>query len=154
MLLETPGDAFPYLLMHLVLKICQGLSAADGRERAKCLFSCPCVPGGSTPLFHTEGLTWSQKSILSVLPSTFLFPALHPGQHLTIEQLTKDESDISTTAWSTFILLPQHLCHAERRGIILWLSRLWPFCMGKKEMMSAKAIQVAGNEWGWPCLSP
>lgn len=72
MLLEAQGDAFPYLLMSLLLKIGQGLSALGlGIPEA-----CPADSGGGRPLTSVLQGVHRGGGLSPPFPAPFLPPSL------------------------------------------------------------------------------
>lgn len=142
MLLGAQGDAFPYLLMYLMLKICQGLSALGRRiiRRLRCwiFWRGKCtLTSISQNLPHSGTL----RSLFSLSISFYFspyWPALDHGMQLP--------------GWIHF---PDNLEHFQltlRASFLLWMRKHHLlvllvevlFCRGKKKI-AAKAIKVARN---------
>lgn len=136
------GDVFPYLLMYLMLKICQGLSA----------LGCRIIRSLSSWIFWwVEGtFTLSSRAftIMNVCISSTLFPSLFislfPGQHLTMERLSR----MSTTNRNTSSLFLDHLSWPEWEASFSW-SLSWGYFVGKCDCSPG---HQSGEEWslGFP----
>lgn len=143
MLLEAQGDAFPYLLMYLMLKICQGLSALDcGITGSLCSWIFWWVEGTLTSILQSLPHNENLHSLFS-LPISFYsgpsWPTVDNGMPF------QDESDISPDNLEHFQFTPEHLSCPEWGSIIFLLSQLK--LLYREKWLQAKAIKVVRKEF-------
>lgn len=144
MLLKAQGDAFPYLLMYLMLKICPGLSAL-GCRIIRSLSPCVFLLRWRHPHFHlTESTPAGKSTFLFSLSLFFLFLSFLAN----IWRWNSFPGWVWYSPWQpwTLAVYPKSILFLEEAS---FCSLSWGSFVGKNDCSQCRC---SGEEWIWAFL--